>query len=487
MQTLPTQLYSAQQARDIDRMAQQLLSITGFQLMTKAAQAGFNVIQKHYPSVKKIAVVCGAGNNAGDGYLIATIAIQAGYLVQLVSLVAEEKLHGDAARAKQAFIVAGGKILQDYLEIDHTTDLVVDALFGTGLDRTVTGHFADVISYINTLSTPVLAIDIPSGVNADTGNIMGCAICANMTITFIVLKKGLYTGLAADYCGTIIFADLAVPDTIIQSVLSKERLLIPSKLTKRNASAHKGHFGHLLIVGGDYGYAGAVHLTAKAALNSGAGLISVATRREHALQVHLFSPELMGHALEQLADISQLLAKATVLVLGPGMAQGEWAKSIWPTLIALDVPRVIDADALNLLANEPTYSDSWILTPHPGEAARLLHCSTADILQDRYAAVRRLQKKYGGVCVLKGSGTLICAGDGVDVNTTGNPGMASGGMGDVLSGLIGSLLAQKYSLIEAAQQGVYLHGLAADKAAKIKGQRGLHATDVLQYLAEVVN
>ncbi|OQK18145.1 bifunctional ADP-dependent (S)-NAD(P)H-hydrate dehydratase/NAD(P)H-hydrate epimerase [Methyloprofundus sedimenti] len=487
MQTLPTQLYSAQQARDIDRMAQELPSITGFQLMTKAAQAGFKAIQKYYPSASKISVLCGAGNNAGDGYLIAAIAIKAGYLVQLVSLVAEEKLHGDAARAKQEFIAVGGKILQDYLVIDHATDLVVDALFGTGLDRAVTGYFADAISYINTLSIPVLAVDIPSGLNADTGNIMGCAIVANMTITFIVLKKGLYTGLAADYCGTIIFADLAVPDTIIQSLPSKERLLIPSELTKRNASAHKGHFGHVLIVGGDYGYAGAVHLAAVAALNSGAGLVSVATRREHALQTHICSPELMGHALEQLADITELLAKATVLVLGPGMAQGAWAKSIWPTLIALDLPRVIDADALNLLANEPTYSDNWILTPHPGEAARLLHCSTADILQDRYAAVRILQKEYGGVCILKGSGTLICAGDEVDVNTTGNPGMASGGMGDVLSGLIGSLLAQKYSLIEAARQGVYLHGLAADKAAASKGQRGLRASNVLQFLTEVVN
>lgn len=213
--------------------------------------------------------------------------------------------------------------------------------------------------------------------------------------------------------------------------------------------------------GGGYGYAGAVHLAAEAALNSGAGLVSVATRKEHALQVHLLSPELMGHTVEQISDISELLSKATVLVLGPGMAQRQWAKRIWPALISLDLPRVIDADALNFLAETPAYSDNWVLTPHPGEAARLLQCSTVDILQDRYKAVRTLQEKYGGVIVLKGAGTLICAEDEVYVNTTGNPGMALGGMGDVLSGIIGSLLAQKYSLLEAAKLGVYLHGLAA--------------------------
>lgn len=487
MQTIPTQLYSAQQARDIDRMAQELPSITGFQLMTKAAEAGFKAIQEHYPKARKITVVCGAGNNAGDGYLIAAIALRAEYQVQLISLVAEEKLQGDAAQAKDAYLAEGGIITSEIKLLDESTDVFVDALLGTGLDRTVSGIFADIIGYINALEIPVLAVDIPSGLNADTGNIMGCAIVADLTISFIVLKKGLFTGLAADYCGTVIFADLEVPDAIIQPQAVHQYLIQPAKLARRKASAHKGDFGHVLVVGGDYGYAGAIHLAAGAALNSGAGLVSVATRKVHALQSHLFSPELMGHALEQMADIASLCARATVLVLGPGLGQGDWAQGIWPTLIALDVPRVIDADALNLLAETPKYSDNWVLTPHPGEAARLLQCSSADILQDRYAAVRAIQKQYGGICVLKGAGTLVCAGEDVHVNTTGNPGMASGGMGDVLSGLIGSLLAQQYSLLEATQQGVYLHGLAADKAAEKQGQRGLHASEVIQFLREVVN
>lgn len=487
MHTLPTQLYSAQQAREIDRIAQEHADITGFKLMTKAAEATFKVIQTHYSMAKKLWVFCGAGNNAGDGYLIAKLALQAGYSVQLLSVVAVEKLTGDAALAKQSYLNLGGVILQDFSLLNDTADLVIDALLGTGLDRPVAGKFATVIDAINNLNVPVLAVDIPSGLSADTGNILGCAVRANITVTFIVLKKGLFTGLATDCCGEIIFADLDVPHSIVETQFSQESLLTFIQLDKRKRSAHKGHFGHVLVVGGDYGYAGAVQLAAEAALNSGSGLVSVATRIEHARQMYLSCPELMVHALEQVSDIATLLDKATVLVLGPGLARQGWAKNIWPALITLNLPRVIDADALNLLAEAPAYSEQWILTPHPGEAARLLNCSTKDILEDRFKAVRALQQKYGGVCILKGSGTLICNGQHVYINTTGNPGMATGGMGDVLSGIIGALLAQKYSLLEAAKIGVYLHGLAADKAAAHIGERGLRASDILQFLREVVN
>ncbi|MBE0469516.1 MAG: NAD(P)H-hydrate dehydratase [Methyloprofundus sp.] len=487
MQTLPTKLYSAQQAREIDRIAQEQTQVTGLQLMTKAAEASFQVIKKYYPEAKKIVVFCGAGNNAGDGYLIAKLALQAGYKLQLLSVVAEEKLTGDAALAKQAYSHAGGVILHDLHLLQTHADLVVDALLGTGLDRPVLGKFAAAIQYINALNIPVLAVDIPSGLNADTGNIMACAVRAELTITFIVLKKGLFTGLAADYCGTVLFANLDVSNSVIERQANQESLLQAVRLAKRARCAHKGMLGHVLVVGGDYGYAGAVKLAAEAALNSGAGLVSVATRQEHASQMYLTCPELMGHALERLIDIEALLDKVSVLVLGPGLAQRSWAKNIWPALIGLNLPRVIDADALNLLVTSPVYSEQWILTPHPGEAARLLGCSTAAILQDRFKAVRALQAKYGGVCVLKGAGTLISDGKHVYVNTTGNPGMAAGGMGDVLSGIIGALLAQHYSLLDAAKIGVYLHGLAADKAAVHFGERGLRATDVLQFLREVVN
>lgn len=486
MQKLPRELFSAQQARAIDYTAQQQMPVTGLQLMTAAAEAGFAVLQKYYPAARSLLVVCGAGNNAGDGYLVAKLALQAGYQVQLVAVGAVDKLKGDAAAAYQAFVAVGGEVLHDFAAV-ATVDLVVDALLGTGLARFVTGHFAAAIHYMNDLTAPVLAIDIPSGLNADTGDIMGCAVHADISITFIVLKQGMFTGLAADYCGRVLFADLQVPAAVIASESYRASLLKAQALGKRTACAHKGHFGHVLLLGGDYGYAGALLLAAEAALNSGAGLVSVATRQEHARQVHLACPELMGHTLDNISDIKPLLAKITVLVLGPGLGQTAWAQTIWSALITDARPKVMDADALNLLANAPCYADNWILTPHPGEAARLLRCTTADILRDRFGAVRAIQQQYGGVCLLKGAGTLITAGEHVYVNTTGNPGMATGGMGDVLAGMIGALLAQKYSLLEAAKIGVYLHGLAADKAAEQAGERGLRASEVVQFLRTVVN
>jgi len=487
MQESIIKLYSAEQAREIDQWAQTETKITGFQLMSKAASAVMCVIRQQYPSVKNITVVCGSGNNAGDGYLLAKLAIQENYVVTLVAISHPDYLSGDAALAKQAYIQVGGLISTNY-ELGRQSDLIVDALLGTGLDRLVIGSYAAMIKQINHSAVPVLAIDIPSGLNANTGNIMGCAIQADHTITFIVYKKGLFTGLAAEYCGKVIFADLTIrPPVLIEHLISNTFLIDSIRLPPRKRAAHKGDFGHVLAVGGDYGYAGAICLAAKSALRSGAGLVSVATRTVHAQQMHLIQPELMAHSLEQLNDLDELLTKATVLVLGPGLGQEQWAKVIWQALINVDLPRVIDADALNLLAENPIYSSNWILTPHPGEAARLLNCTTAEILQDRFLAVRKLQEKYGGICILKGSGSLICTGCEVFINSTGNPGMASGGMGDVLSGLIAGLLAQKFSLLDAAKAGVYLHGLAADKAVESLGERGLCASDVVQFLPRVVN
>jgi len=486
MQEFIIKLYSTQQAKEIDQVAQTETKVTGFQLMSKAATAVMCVIRQQYPSVKHITVVCGAGNNAGDGYLLAKLARQANYIVSLIAIGNPKNLSGDAALAHQAYIQAGGLILANP-KLGHQSGLIVDALLGTGLDRLVTGYYADIIKQINNIEIPVLAIDIPSGLNANTGNIMGCAIQADHTITFIVYKKGLFTGLAAEYCGKIIFAGLDIQPVLIERFISDTFLINSTRLAQRKRSAHKGDFGHVLAVGGDYGYTGAICLAAKSALMSGAGLVSVATRQVHAQQIHLVQPELMAHSLEQLNDLDEPLIKATVLVLGPGLGQKQWANMIWHALISIDLPRVIDADALNLLAENSGYSNNWILTPHPGEAARLLNCSTTEILQDRFLAVRQLQKKYGGICILKGSGTLICAGQEVFVNSTGNPGMASGGMGDILSGLIAGLLAQKFSLLEAAKAGVYLHGLAADKAAENLGERGLCASNVIQFLPKVVN
>lgn len=258
-------------------------------------------------------------------------------------------------------------------------------------------------------------------------------------------------------------------------------------LKPRAKESHKGSFGHVLVIGGDYGYSGAVRLAAEAALRVGAGLVSVATRAEHALHLNLTRPEIMCHAIHHVKDLIALLKKATVIVLGPGLGQSSWSKKIFAQVIKSKKPLVVDADGLNLLVKKDLSSAHWILTPHPGEAARLLQRKDAILVEDRLSAVVAIQKKYQGVAVLKGSSTLIATEQGdVSICEAGNPGMASGGMGDVLSGVIGGLLAQGMSLSIAAKLGVLLHAHAGDLAAK-QGERGMIASDLFPFLRQLVN
>ncbi|MGZ4998046.1 MAG: NAD(P)H-hydrate dehydratase, partial [Methylobacter sp.] len=366
-------------------------------------------------------------------------------------------------------------------------DVLVDALLGTGLDRPVAGLYAEAIQAMNAHSAPVVAVDIPSGLNADTGNAMGCAVNAVCTVTFIGLKQGLFTGQAAEYCGEIYYAQLGVPDDVFAGLEATATRVVKVPLPRRHRYAHKGNCGHVLIVGGELGYSGAAIMAGEAALRVGSGLVSIATRAEHTGLLNLNRPELMCHGVETSEHLSALLAKVDVVVVGPGLRQSDWAKALFHAAISAGKPTVVDADGLNLLAAAPTAKTYWILTPHPGEAARLLNCATAAIQHDRFAAALSLQANYGGVAVLKGAGTLIASEHQLAVSNTGNPGMASGGMGDVLSGVIAGLLAQGLSLRDAAQQGVYLHGLAADLAAEKDGERGLLASDLMPYLRQLVN
>lgn len=258
-------------------------------------------------------------------------------------------------------------------------------------------------------------------------------------------------------------------------------------LAPRPRDAHKGLFGHALIIGGDFGMAGAVRLAGEAALRVGAGLVSVATHPEHISIVSSTRPELMCHGAKQVRDLKKLLTRATVLVLGPGLGQSTWSRQLYKSSLATQHPKIVDADALNLLAKHPIHRDDWILTPHVGEAARLLACSTEKIQQDRAKAVLALQTKFGGVIVLKGAGTLIVdSTHKIAICEAGNPGMASGGMGDVLSGVIGGLVAQGLSLSDAACLGVCLHATAGDLAAQ-DGERGLLASDLIPHLRRFVN
>ncbi|MGD0960939.1 MAG: NAD(P)H-hydrate dehydratase [Methylomonas sp.] len=479
-------LYSTEQIRLAEQAAMQSLNISSAELMRRAGRAAFGALRRRWPELKRLRVFCGAGNNGGDGYVVATLALAADYQVNAYSLA--DNPTGAAQAAYVAFLQAGGKIEKFTGVVDIPADtLIVDALFGTGLNREPSGAYLEAIRQINASAAPVLALDTPSGLHADTGRVLGTAVKADMTVTFIALKAGLYTGMAADFTGDVTLASLDLPDAILASLPIKASLLAKPVLPKRNRCAHKGHFGHVLLIGGNHGYSGAIRLAGEAALRSGAGLVSIATRGVHSALLNLGRPELMIHGVEEPAALEPLLRKATVVVIGPGLGQDSWARALFAAVLESRLPCVMDADALNILAGQPRYNVNWVLTPHPGEAARLLVCATVDIGNDRYAAVAALQSKYGGVCVLKGAGSLVADGSQIYTAATGNPGMASGGMGDVLAGIIGGLLAQELSPSSATRLAVHAHGEAADAVAARQGERGMLASDLLPELVRIIN
>lgn len=278
-----------------------------------------------------------------------------------------------------------------------------------------------------------------------------------------------------------------MPDTDTSEVESLSWNELKTMMRPRHKSAHKGDFGHALLVGGDSGYSGAVRLSAEAALRTGSGLVSVGTRPEHAVLMTMSCPELMCHGVETRMGVNKLAKRATVIAVGPGLGLSAWSNELFEAALETALPLVVDADGLNLLAKAPRKNDNWVLTPHPGEAAKLLNCATVDVQKGRLSAVQQLQKTYGGVVVLKGEGSLI-AGDGQRIYrcNEGNPGMATGGMGDVLTGIIVGLIAQGHSLVNAAKLGVMIHATAGDYAAK-EGKRGLTASDLIKQVRGLVN
>ncbi len=493
MRELPFELYRAAQVRELDRIAIQERGIPGYTLMSRAGEAAFQQLSQRWPQARRIAVICGGGNNGGDGYIVARLARQAGLEVQVLTLADPETLHGDAQTAWRDARSAKVAIQPFTTAALNGADLLVDAILGTGLERPVSGDWREAIEAMNAHPAAIFALDIPSGLHADTGAILGAAIHAALTLTFIGLKQGLFTGQGPACCGDIDFADLDAPPDIYPALhpaswrYAGEDLL--TLLPQRSRNTHKGHFGHVLVIGGELGLAGAARMTGEAAARCGAGLVSVATRTAHAGLQAAVRPELMFHGVEHPDNLTPLLDRATVIAIGPGLGRGDWGRALLQAALGSDKPLIIDADGLNLLSIEPTFRENWILTPHPGEAARLLKMTPHEVEADRFAAVEDLALRYGGVAVLKGAGSLIASReDGqVALGTTGNPGMASGGMGDVLTGVIAALVAQGLPLFAAAKAGVHLHGLAGDQAAQAGGERGLLATDLLPFLRQAVN
>jgi NAD(P)H-hydrate epimerase len=485
-------LYTVEQVRAMEREALPALGISGHALMRRAASTALNSLRRHWPQVRHVSIYCGPGNNGGDGFLLGVLAREAGLQVRLVALGTDA--HGDAALARSAWEAGGGRV--HLWDPDgelagagwNGSELLVDALYGIGLNRAPDPSVATLIEHINASGVPVLALDLPSGLNADSGQVAGSAIRADVTVTFIAGKRGLHTGRSADLVGVLELASLGVPDSVYAGIRPDARLLVADALPPRNRYANKGDNGHVLVIGGEHGMAGAVRLAGESALRAGAGLVSIATRIGHVPALNAARPELMAHAVDGPQALEALLERVDVLALGPGLGQAAWGHALWLTALDTNKPLVLDADGLNLLAREPrTFTAPTVLTPHPGEAARLLGVTTKDVEQDRFAAVRELARRHKAVVVLKGSGSLIADSDGrLDVCPWGNPGMASGGMGDLLTGVVAALLAQGCTAWHAACLGVGLHARAGDCAAQ-QGERGLLATDLLMPLRALGN
>ncbi|MDI5890816.1 NAD(P)H-hydrate dehydratase [Halomonas rhizosphaerae] len=488
----PRPLYRADQVRELDRRTI-AAGIEGFALMQRAAAAAWQSLRARWPGVPSLSVFCGGGNNGGDGHVLAALAAAEGLAVQRILLKPIDELSGDARRAADMATAAGVGAESWRAELALEGELIVDALLGTGLGGEVRGEAREAIEAINASVLPVLAIDIPSGLHADTGAVLGTAVRASRTVTFIGDKLGLHTGAAPSCVGELDFRALGVDAEGETDIVPAARLLGPGLiaawLPPRDRTTHKGDVGHALVLGGAPGFGGAALLAAEACARLGAGKVSLATAPEHVTASLVRRPEVMVHGIRGAGDLAGLAVRADVLVVGPGLGQGSWGQGVLQAALAAARPLVVDADALNLLATRFTGQrrEDWVLTPHPGEAARLLGLSAGEIEADRPAAALALQRRYGGVVVLKGAGSLVAGPEGLAVCPYGNPGMASGGMGDALSGILGALLAQGLPLEPAVRLGVLVHALAADMAAREGGERGLLAGDLASCARILVN
>ena len=484
-----TPLYDVAAVRRAEAQAIALLGGDDFELMRRAGAAAWRFLLEHWPGAQRIVVACGPGNHGGDGYVLALHALEAGRDVRVLHADGQEPVSVLARRACAAFVDAGGTVLVVGGGLP-TCDLVVDAVFGIGFDGRADDASSALFAAVATSDADVLALDVPSGVDASCGDVPGIAVRATRTLQFIGHHAGLATGAALDHVGALAMASLDLPVEAFEDVRACAwRLRAPALgalLPQRPRTAHKGHAGHVLVAGGDYGMGGAALLASAAALRAGAGLVSVATRAEHVAPLLARTPEAMAHALDDAAELPPLLAAADVCAIGPGLGRGRWGENLLAAVIAGARSLVVDADALNLLAaSRRSLPADTVLTPHPGEAARLLGRTVREVQRDRIAAARTLCARHGCVVVLKGAGTVVAApGAGTWVIDAGNPGMAVGGMGDALTGVIAALRAQGLPVAEAAVAGALLHAVAGDLAAVAHGDRGLLPSDLIEALGQ---
>ena len=462
-------VHTGSETRTFDRRATDEFAIPGIRLMLRAGRVAFDALRARWPDAGCVTVVCGGGNNGGDGYVIAGLAKDAGLDVQLVELADAAQLAGDALTARRfALERLGEGGAEDW---PARGDVIVDALLGTGAQGGVRARYQDAIDRINAAGKPVLAVDVPSGVNADSGGLHTPApVRAALTVTFVAAKIGLVTGAAVDFVGDLIVDDIGVPEAARAepgvAVLHGAGL---AELARRRG-AHKGDFGRLLVVGGDADMGGAVALAGEASLRVGAGVVTVATRAGNRAAILSRRPELMVCAADNADALDAALAAATAVAAGPGLGRGAWGESLLAKCLAAGKPLLVDADGLNILAANggvglADLPNGAVVTPHPGEAGRLLGHDAGWVQQHRLQAAAELSE-HGAVAVLKGAGTLIAqAGAPRSICLLGNPAMATAGSGDVLAGIVGGLLARGLSALDAAELGVWLHARAGDDAA----------------------
>lgn len=489
---LPVCLYSTAQVRALDAHAIETLGIPGYTLMKRAGEAALRYLRTRFPVSHRIVIVCGAGNNGGDGYVLARFAHAAGLTVTTLAASSPELLRDDARQAYEDLRASGGQIQPFARERLTESEVIVDSLLGTGLRGAAREEIAHVIRDINSSGRPVLAVDVPSGLDSDTGVPLGDTVRADCTVTFVGLKTGLFIGDGPEFAGTVFFDDLEIaPDPRGGPPPRIERILessIQQALPRRARASHKGDFGRVLIVGGGVGMPGAARLAGEACLRVGAGLVTVAVAPENVPAICAGRPELICLPLADTTALGEPAEKADVIAIGPGLGRTPWARGALDIVLRAGKPLVVDADALNIIAeSHGSTREDWVLTPHPGEAARLLGTQTDEIQRDRLTALDRLVARYGGIVVLKGAGTLVGApGRTPALCERGNPGMATAGMGDVLTGTIAGVFAQCRDAWLAARVGVLVHAMAGDAAAR-GGERGLLAGDVARELHNCVN
>ncbi len=498
-------VYNSTLSREIDVLALKEMGISEIQLMDKAAESLFQKLLETWPGVKKIHILCGPGNNGGDGYLLASKAKRAGRKVRVSALTRPKSLIAKAAAGLAAYhgVSINPIDTKTLSSINPGTDLLVDALFGHGLRRDIEAPLIDLFKQLNKSPVTVFAVDVPSGLNSDTGAVMGAALQANRTHCLVALKIGLFTGNGPDYTGKISQDNLTIPEAVYGRVHPPYALLsshgVHRVLPQADESSHKGSFGHTNIIGGQPGMFGAVILAASAAARSGAGRVTAHTLDKHTDAITLANPVVMTEPIDGEVKL-RFPASTSSVVLGPGLGvdaslnrrrkKQNWSQQVFlralEYVMEQELPLVVDADGLNLLAQMPQQYGQWVLTPHPKEAARLLQCSVDEIQADRPQAGRKIAKSYGGVCVLKGRGTLICAAEGlISVSQYGNWGMATAGSGDVLSGIVGAFLGYGLTPYNAAYAAVYVHSRAGDFAVKHLSKRSLLASDIVESLPHV--